>query len=286
MYLSLDRYSRPATAEEALRLVAESEGPAAFIAGGTDLNAGDHEAIAHLVDLQALPMKEVRVFGEPAALHLGSLVTLSTLRRHPLLGGELLAAVREAAGGYANLALQNRSTLGGRVMAARVDHDLPAALLALGARLHVARLRDGFGVAVERVAAPEADRTALDGGLLVGVEVPLGEGRSAHRRFGRSAVDVPLACVSACRRGDRWRVVAGVQAAAPPGLRRLRRLEELVAAWGSAPPPDWREAAREACRAELPEHACRWISADYRRDLTATLAVRALAAVLEEEELA
>ena len=47
MYLALERYSRPATLMEALLLFAEG-GNSVFLAGGTELNVRDHEAIEHV----------------------------------------------------------------------------------------------------------------------------------------------------------------------------------------------------------------------------------------------
>ncbi len=232
-----------------------------------------------MIDIQALPLGGVSQAG--GSLKLGALVTLAALRREEA-GGQVLNALREAAGGYANLALQNRSTVGGRVAQGRGDQDVPAALCALGARVH---LSTASGEQVIDYPFGSA-RSQLEGALVTAVEIPLGEGKSAHRRFGRTAVDAPLACVSACLRGAELRLVANVQGAGADALRRLSETESLVGTWNGERRGDWRASVRQTCMEELSDYACPWVTAEYRRDLTATLAVRALAAVLGEEELA
>ena len=138
MYLALERYSRPPNAAACLRLLAEPDQQAALLAGGTELNMRGHEDLTHVIDLQTLGLDTVG--GSDSELRLGATVTLTRVRRTPELDTPLLRCVRLAAGGYANLGLQNRSTVGGRVAVDRGDQDLPPVLAALGAKLHVSRL--------------------------------------------------------------------------------------------------------------------------------------------------
>ena len=277
MYLALERYSRPTTIEECLNLMASG---GTLLAGGTELNLRNHEAIEHLIDLQGLGLDGLS--SSDGGLSIGARVTLARLRADALLEGDGFAAIREAAGGYANLALQNRSTAGGRVCQSRGDQDLPAALAALGATLH---LQTAAGVSVHDYPFGDA-RSVLDGALLIAIEIPAGATRSAHRRFGRTAVDAPLSCVSACLRGADLRLVANVQGASAADMVRLTDAEQLASGWGDARPPTWRSDLREACLNGLASYTGPWVSGAYRQDVTATLAVRAAAAVFGEEELA
>lgn len=285
MYLALERYSRPASIEECLRLLAEPGEHAALLSGGTDLNAGSHESLTHVIDVQALPLAGLSIAGD--VLGLGARLTLGRVRREPALAGALFTALREAAAGYASLPVQNRATLGGRVVAERADQDVPPALLALGARLRIARLRDGV-VEESVIDFPEGReaRKALEGALVLEVQIPFGEGTSALRRFGRTAVDVPLATVAAARRGAGVRLAANQQGPGAGDLRRLRRTEDLVASWGGDRPRSWRADARAAALGDLAAYSDAWASGAYRQDLSATLAVRALAAVLGAPEIA
>lgn len=284
MYLALQRYSRPDTVHECLRLFHEPGQRAALLSGGTDLNHQGHDELTHVVDLQALPLADI--VSEGNVLRLGARVTLARLRRDPALAGPWLAALREAAGAYAVLALQNRSTLGGRVASARHDLDLPAALLALGAQLKLLRL-DGDRVIEDIIDYPTGEaRRALSGALIAEVLVPLSDsGLSASRRFARTAVDVPLATVAAARHGNMVRLAANVQGPSAAELRLLSRTESLASAWGERPPAGWRAEARAAAASEAASWTDPWASGAYRNDLTATLAVRALAAVFGEPEI-
>ena len=285
MYLALERYSRPNTVEECLRLLAEPGQRAALLSGGTQLNASGHEQLSHVIDLQALPFDQVMVEGD--TLIVGSRVTLRQLRTDPALQGSLSAALREAAAGYANLAIQNRATIGGRIVVDRPDQDLPPALLALGARLRLARL-DGDAIVEETVDYPvgAAAREALEGAVITEVIIELGEGRSAHRRFGRTAVDLPLASAAAVVRDSGVRLAANLQGPSAADLRRLAQSEKLASGWLAARPADWRKILRGSLLDELSAHEDAWASGRYRRDLTATLLIRALAAAFGEEEIA
>jgi CO/xanthine dehydrogenase FAD-binding subunit len=284
MYLALQRYSRPATVDECLRLLHEPGQRAALLAGGTDLNHRGHEDLTHVIDLQALGLGAIQPEGD--ALRVGAGVTLSRLRRAPELAGPWLAALREAAGAYAVIAMQNRSTLGGRIASDRHDLDLPPALAALGAKLAIVRWQGEKAVETVIDYPTGNARAALSGALVTAVLLPApGTGASASRRFARTAVDVPLATVSAARRAGTVRLAANVQGPSAADLRRLGRAEALASSWGEAPPAGWRAELRAAASADAASFADPWASGAYRNDLTATLAVRALAACFGEPEI-
>lgn len=282
MYLALERYSRPSTIEECLRLYDQPGGKSALLAGGTELNAGDNEELTHVVDIQALPLDSIAVDGE--TLRIGACVTLGRLRRESRLQGEELAALREAAAGFANLPIQNRATLGGRIASDRSDQDIPPALLALGARLQLARMRDGK-VEQSVVDYPTGPgRAVLHGALVTEVVLPLGNKVSALRRFGRTAVDVPLASCAAALRGGAVYLAANVQGIDAASLARLDATEKLATDWVDQRPGDWRDVARASLLGELASYEDGWATGSYRRDLGATLMVRAMAALFGEEE--
>ncbi|MCO5170199.1 MAG: FAD binding domain-containing protein [Planctomycetes bacterium] len=289
MYLALERYSRPASIEECLALLAEAhDEPTALLAGGTELNVRGHEDLVHVIDLQALPLRDVRVEGD--VLRVGALVTLARLRREAAFAAPLLEGLREAAAGFAVVALQNRSTLGGRVCTDRGDQDLPPVLAALGAKLRL--LRPGRAGAVDEQVIDyplgAAARRALRGALVAEVLVPLGEGRSAYRRFSRTAVDAPLCNAAVVRRPSGVRIAVNLQGPRAAHLKRLGDTESLIASWhapGAAFPQGWREAVRLSLMTELEPWGDAWASGEYRQDVTATLVVRALARALGEEEV-
>lgn len=280
MYLALERYSRPKTVAECLALF-EAPGTA-LLSGGTELNAGGHEELTHVIDLQALPIDQIEVRGN--MLFVGARVTLSRLRRDPATQAGPLAALREAAAAFASIPLQNRATVGGRIATNRSDQDLPPALLALGARVHLSRLEDGR-VAETTIDYPTGiSRAVLPNALITGVSIPLDITASALRRFGRTAVDVPLATCAAARHPDGVRLAANVQGFSSAALTRLSATEQLAHTWHDHRPDNWRPLARTALLGELALHQDARASGTYRRDLAATLMIRAMAAVFGEEE--
>ncbi|MAE70471.1 MAG: hypothetical protein CME06_08395 [Gemmatimonadetes bacterium] len=287
MYLSLEHYERPSTVEECLRLLHHPDEEAAILAGGTELNVRGHEALERVVDIQGLGIDRLRV--DRGEVRIGAGTTLARIAEHRGLAEPPMAALREAALAFANVAIQNRSTMGGRIMIDRPDQDLPPALAVLGARLRLAH----FDRAEERVREVEIDyptrdgaRAALEGALLLEVIIPVdGTDASALRRMGRSAVDAPLATVAVAIRGDRVRVAANMQGSTADSLRLLEKTEALASAWLSRRPEGWRDEARASLAAELEAYGDDWASGEYRRDLGTTLGVRALAVLFGEEEL-
>ena len=280
MYLALERYSRPETVAECLQLYEEPG--AALLAGGTELNAGGHEELTQVIDLQALPLTEIRV--DAGALHIGASVTLGQLRHHDALQSDGLAALQAAAVAFANVPIQNRATIGGRIASNRSDQDVPPALLALGARVKLCRLSDGAIVDSEIDYPTGSARSLLARALIVGVTIPLTNEISALRRFGRTKVDTPLATCAAARGAGAIRLAANVQDFSAAALTRLDATEKLATTWTDSRPADWRDLARVTLLGELTNYSDARAGGDYRRDLTATLAVRALAAVFGAEE--
>ncbi len=284
MYLALERYSRPESIQQCLELLNEPEQRAALLSGGTDLNVSGHEQLTHVIDLQALSLDSIEERGDE--LRIGSCVTLGRLRRDAHLQRPCFAALQQAAGGLANVGIQNRSTIGGRIVVDRADQDVPPALAAIGAKLRLARLEDGkLGEQLIDYPVGTTARKALTNALVMQVVLPISPGRSARRRFGRSAVDVPLGCCAAMHDGSAYRLVAGLQGPGAAGLKRLDQAEQMLGSWGGSPPEDWRQTLRAALLDELEELSDAWASGSYRKDLSATLMTRAVAAVLGEQEV-
>lgn len=283
MYLALEDYSRPQSIEACLRLLQQPPQPAALLAGGTDLNVRGHEELRRVIDLQALAMTEIEALEGGVRIGAGS--TLREIQEAPALQGAPHAALREAAAAFANVAIQNRSTIGGRIAVERPDQDLPPALAALGARLQIYRLINGV-VEEQVIDYPlgDAARAVLRGALIRAVEIPAGVTRSALRRLGRTAVDRPLATVAAARAGEQVRIAANLQGPGAADLRRLSRSEVLVTEWRGRLPENWRSRLRESLLAELNPYGDAFAGGEYRRDLSATLALRAVAAIHGEEE--
>jgi carbon-monoxide dehydrogenase medium subunit len=166
------RYVRASSLDQALEALAEPEAKA--LAGGQSLLPVMKLRIARpsvLVDIGGLGLDGIELQGDE--LRLGALTTWDALASAPELRRPAFAALADCAAGVGDLQVRNRGTLGGSLAHADPASDLPAVVLALGARVEL-RSPDG-----ERsITAAELFRgpftTALgERELIVAVVVPV-----------------------------------------------------------------------------------------------------------------
>ncbi len=181
----VQRFERPASAEEAARLRAETGG--VFLAGGTQLNIGGAPEIETLIALDALGLDSVSEAN--GAVRLGSTVTLQAIADHGELPGWGLGILCAAARDVGSRAVRNQATLGGN-LAARLSYtDMAPPLIALGAVVELRAADGSREVAIEDyVSAPDPDALVT----CVRVARPGGAVRVARRRFARTSADLPL----------------------------------------------------------------------------------------------
>jgi carbon-monoxide dehydrogenase medium subunit len=136
--IEIQQYLQPLTAKEALRMLAEHEGRALVIAGGTDvipmLRQGDIEADV-LVDISRLPeMGSIEFEGD--LISLGGLVTHAQIASSPLIR-EKAGLLAEAAGTVGSPQIRNVATVAGNLVSAQPAADVTLPLLALNARVTI-----------------------------------------------------------------------------------------------------------------------------------------------------
>lgn len=147
--LRIERYLAPESAEEALAALAESEGRARLIAGGTDLllemSRGQRPEVDTLIDLtrvgglDEIALVEPSLGGGPGALPLlaiGATVTHGRIASSPLVVQHALP-LAQACLEVASPQLRNRATVVGNVVTASPANDTISALRALGTTLLV-----------------------------------------------------------------------------------------------------------------------------------------------------
>jgi aerobic carbon-monoxide dehydrogenase medium subunit len=259
MLLREVEYARPASVEEALRLLSANDGARALAGGQTLINVMKARAASPdmLVDLGGLDELKRIDLASDGTLSLGSMVTYSALmasaeaRARPILG-EVCAQI-------ADVQVRNRGTIGGNVCSNDPTNHLPPLLVALGATMHV------IGSGRER-AVPAAEfflgvymTAAGPGELLTEVTVPPG------KRDGFASVTI----------GRDGTCIVNAAASVNGGVRVAIGCVDAVPVLLEADSPD---AVRDAVRAanlEPPSdvHA----SADYRRHLAEVVASRAAA---------
>jgi len=134
------RYARASDLDHAFELLGEPE--AKVIAGGQSLVPVMKLRVARpslVVDISQLDLRGVRE--ERDVLHVGPLTTWAEIATAEAFERPALAAIRECALGIGDLQVRNRGTIGGSIVHADPASDMPAVLLALRAQLRL-RARD------------------------------------------------------------------------------------------------------------------------------------------------
>jgi carbon-monoxide dehydrogenase medium subunit len=261
MLLREVEYARPASVQDAVRLLSEHEGARALAGGQTLINVMKARAASPdaLIDLQDLSeLKQIDLAGD-GTLTLGAMVTYSEVlesaeaRARPILG-EVCAQI-------ADVQVRNRGTLGGNVCSNDPTNHLPPLTVALGATMTI------VGQGGER-EVPARDfflgvyMTAVGPGeLLTKISIPAGKGDGfAAVTIGRDGTCIVSAAASID--GDAPRVALGCVDAVPVLVE---------------PPAADADAVRDAIRgAGLDPPADVHASAQYRRHLAEVLATRAI----------
>lgn len=276
-------YHRPATVEETLSLLARHGGDAKPLAGGQSLVPSMNFRLAEpaaLVDLNAVAELFFLEEGAAGGLRIGAMTRQRTVERSGLVA-RLAPLLHETMPFVAHAQIRNRGTVGGSVAHADPAAELPAVMLALGARFR-SRTLDG-----ERWTAAEAFYTGLFATvlepeeLLVEIEIPGMPLRSGYafqevsRRHGDYALVGVAAGVTLDAKGccDRARI-ALLSVGEGPVLAE----GAAGALRGEAPSPACiADAAETAAARDIDPGADIHASAAYRRHLARVLTRRALA---------
>lgn len=252
------RYARASDLDHAFELLAEPD--AKVIAGGQSLIPVMKLRIARpsvLVDISRLELRGIAE--RDGELHIGPLTTWDDLRDVAHSG---LEAISECADGIGDLQVRNLGTIGGSVVHADPASDMPAVLLALGARLEVRSPAGVREVPVAKLLVGPFTTSLAPQELVTDIVVPLpGSGSgSAYASVEHPASGFALAGAAALVTSDRESVAISGVSATP-----------FVLAAGDA-----RDAITEA---EI--FGDRFASEEYRRELAVVVAERALARARE-----
>jgi CO/xanthine dehydrogenase FAD-binding subunit len=259
------RYAAARSLEEAFELLAHED--ARPLAGGQSLVPMLNFRLARpslLVDLNPIEELAGIEVGRDGTLRIGALTRQSRLLAHPAVaaGWPLLS---QAGAQVGHPAIRNRGTVGGSVAHADPAAELPVALLALDARLHLRRAGSQRTVGLAEFVRGAMTTCLRDGELLVAIDVPPpapGAGM-AFREHARTHGDFALAGAAVVRAPSGLSsAVALLGAGAVP-----RRAAEAEAALDAGDPPS-----------EVGRLAARDVADAYRRALLAELVRRAVEA--------
>lgn len=139
--MKLKNYVKPASLQEMIAILKETEGPVTLLAGGTDVmvyaREDDRYADHTVVDIYGLP--ELCGIEETAdALLIGAGTTHTEIERSPLVHqyADILAQACRTVG---SLQIRNHATIGGNIGNASPAADTLSALAVLGARVEIRR---------------------------------------------------------------------------------------------------------------------------------------------------
>jgi carbon-monoxide dehydrogenase medium subunit len=261
MLLREVEYARPASVQEALRLLSENDGARPLAGGQTLINVMKARAASPdaLVDLNGLDELKGIDLGSDGTVSIGAMVTYSELmasaeaRARPILG--------EVCTQIADVQVRNRGTVGGNVCSNDPTNHLPPLMVALGATMHITGSGGERTVPAEEFFLGVYMTAAGPGELLTRITVPPGKSDGfASVAIGKDGTCIVSAAASV---NGGARIAIGCVDAVPVLLSTDSAEEDAV------------RAVVQGANLDPPSdvHA----SADYRRHLAEVVAVRAVA---------
>jgi carbon-monoxide dehydrogenase medium subunit len=259
MLLREVEYARPASVQEAVRLLSEHDGARALAGGQTLINVMKARAASPdmLVDLNRLDELKGIELASDGTLSLGSMVTYSEVitsaeaRARPILG-EVCAQI-------ADVQVRNRGTVGGNVCSNDPTNHLPPLLVSLGATMHITGPDGDRAVPAEEFFLGVYMTAAGAGELLTKITVPPG------KSDGFASVTI----------GKDGTCIVNAAASVNGGVRVAIGCVDAVPVLLQADSADGVRSAVQSASFDPPSdvHA----SGDYRRRLAEVVAVRATA---------
>jgi len=194
-------YERPDMLADALALMADADGAARPLAGGTDLIIRIRDGSIRprtVVDVKGIAefSRDIRV--EDGWLRIGARTTMTDLLRDDRIRRDY-TALAEAAAYVGSVQIRNRATLAGNICNASPAADTAPALLALEARVVAVGQRGRRVIPLDDFFVRSGVTTLAPGELVEAIEMPVRSGRrgSVHarrtRRRGHDLASVTLA---------------------------------------------------------------------------------------------
>jgi len=194
-------YERPDMLADALALMADADGAARPLAGGTDLIIRIRDGSIRprtVVDVKGIAefSRDIRI--EEGWLRIGARTTMTDLLRDERIRRDY-AALAEAAAYVGSVQIRNRATLAGNICNASPAADTAPALLAFEARVVAVGQRGRRVIPLDDFFVRSGVTTLAPGELVEAIEMPVRSGRrgSVHarrtRRRGHDLASVTLA---------------------------------------------------------------------------------------------
>jgi carbon-monoxide dehydrogenase medium subunit len=284
MYLQDFIYHKPATLQEACKLL-ESKKNAAVIAGGTDILVEIKKGLRHNDNIVSLSgIKELKIFEESVnQLVIGAAVTHNEIKNSKFIK-EKFPALAEAASLIGTDQVRNTATVGGNLCTGASCCDMAPVLIASNASVEIVSTNGKRIVALKDFFVFHKETSIGKGEIMTKIIVPLLEPGTGvcFKKFGlREAASISVASASAFVKVEDGvcvdsRIVVGAVAPIPKIIKKASKVfngtkvTELLE--GSS---ILKEVGEAAAADSLPLDDIRG-SADFRKDIVNILTQRAV----------
>jgi carbon-monoxide dehydrogenase medium subunit len=272
-------YHSPTSLQELLSLLRDHPAESKVVAGGHSLIPAMKLRLMqpeHLIDLRRVD--NLKFISEDAGdLRIGSMTTYAELQRSPVIQG-YAPVLSEAAGLVGDVQVRNLGTIGGSLAHADPAADLPAALLALEAKVYLSGGVRKRNISLDRFFVDSFTTVMEETEVITEVRVPIARlaTRSAYLKFANRASRFAIVGVAASitlNENVFSRVRIGVTGAGNKPMR-LRSVENKLRGKNVIEATIMRAAkfASKGMELQVDIHG----SAEYRAHLAETLTFRAI----------
>ena len=291
--LHWEKYFRPRTIPEALKILEEFRGKARVLAGGTDLipQIRNREADPKvLVDITRIPgLGEIKL--EEGLIKIGALVTHAQVAESSLIRKKALA-LSEGASQLGSPQIRNMGTVAGNVVSGQPGADTTIPLLALDAKVKVMSREKEQTIPMTEFFL-DTGKTRVDSTREMVTEIffpalAKNESSVSLRLARRKSLALPIlnvsVVVSADAKQKKFNHVKIALGPVAPTPLRARAAEGILT---SSPIADGiiKEAARKAAEEANPRTSLLRGSEEYRREMVINLVERAIHQGLERLEV-
>ena len=284
MYLQDFIYHKPATLQEACKLL-ESEKNAAAIAGGTDILVEIKKGLRHNDNIVSLSgIKELKILKESGnQLVIGAAVTHNEIKNSKLVK-EKFPALKEAASLIGTDQVRNTATVGGNLCTGASCCDMAPVLIASNASAEIVSTNGKRVVALKDFFVFHKETSIGKGEIMTKIIVPLSEPGTGvcFKKFGlrdASSISVASASVMIKTDGNVFTdscIVVGAVAPTPRiSIKASKVLSGAKVTELLEGSPILKEVGEAAAADSLPLDDIRG-TADFRRDIVNVLTQRAV----------
>lgn len=277
-------YQRPASLAQALDLLSEHGDEAKVLAGGQSLVPAMNFRLAQpavLVDLNRVSELAFLEPGPAGGLRIGAMTRQRAAEQSPLVAAHA-PLVHQALPHIAHVQIRNRGTVGGSVAHADPAAELPAVMLALGARMRAESRRGSRWIEAADFFTGLLSTALAADEILAEIELPPVPARAGHAfvELSRRSGDYALAGVAAqVALDERGSISTARIALLGVGEGPVLAASASATLVGQAPSDDLFRAAADACTTnDIDPHGDIHATPAYRRHLAGVLTRRALAA--------